>query len=140
MLDMNKKILKQLQIKLEEMKRTLVEQLQSFAKKDPNLKDDWDSRFPKFDHGSLEEAADEVEEYSTRLPIEHSLELKLRDVNLALEKINPSAGSGRAPSAKFRVKKTKYSLCEKCGKPIPQKRLKVSPEARLCLKCQSSGQ
>ena len=141
---MTKKILKELELKLKETKASLEEQLQSFAKKDPNVKDDWDSRFPKFDHGDMEEAADEVEEYSTRLPIEHSLELKLRDVNLALEKINPSAssgrapltGSGRVPSQKLRIKKIKYGVCEKCGKPIPQKRLIVSPEAKLCMKCQ----
>lgn len=117
---MTQKTLKKIQLKLEEMRVSLEEQLQSFAQKDPNLKHDWDSRFPKFDGGNLEEAADEVEEYSARLPIEFSLETKLRDINLALEKI----------------KKGKYGKCEKCGKPIPQKRLVVSPEAKLCMKCQ----
>ncbi len=125
---MNKKILKELQLKLKKTKVSLEEQLRSFAKKDPHLKDDWDSRFPKFDGGHLEEAADEVEEYSNRLPVEHSLELKLRDINSALEKINASAKPG--------AKKRKYGICEKCNKAISQKRLDVSPEAKFCMKCQ----
>ncbi len=69
---------------------------------------------------ALEEASDEVEEYITRLPLEHSLELRLRDINEALEKI----------------KKGKYGKCEQCGKNIPQERLRVSPEAKKCMKCQ----
>jgi len=34
-----------------------------------------------------------------------------------------------------KIKKGKYGVCESCGKKISQKRLKISPEARLCLKC-----
>ncbi len=117
---MNKEKLKKIKLKLEEDKALLEEQLQSFAQKDPNLKDDWDSRFPKTQGGKLEEAADEVEEYSTRLPIEFSLELKLKNVNSALEKL----------------KKDAYGLCEECGKPISEERLTISPEAKNCMKCQ----
>lgn len=117
---MNKKTLKELELKLKKTKASLGEQLQSFANKDPGIKDDWDTRFPKFDGGALEEAADEVEEYSTLLPIEFSLETKLRDINLALEKI----------------KTGEYGKCEKCGKAISKERLNACPEARLCLQCQ----
>ncbi len=117
---MNEKDLEELQKELKESKISIEKQLGSFATKDPNLKHDWDSCYPKFETGSLEEEADEVEEYATRLPIEHSLEIKLRDINLALEK----------------DKKKDYGKCENCGKPIDIKRLKACPEARLCLKCQ----
>ena len=56
-----------------EAKRNLIEQeLQRFAKKDEKLKGDWDTKFPKLngDSGSqtLEEAADEVEEYANKAP------------------------------------------------------------------------
>jgi DnaK suppressor protein len=105
-----------------EAKRDLIEkELQQFAKKDEKLKGDWDTKFPKFNGSSAsqEEAADEVEEYVTKLPIEHNLEMRLQDINLALEKI----------------KKGTYGRCEKCGEPIPEERLKVYPEARFCLKC-----
>lgn len=121
---MNKKLLLELKEKLEKERVTIEEQLKRFAKKDEKLKGDWDTIFPRFDGGeagsaALEKAADEVEEYSTLLPIEYSLELKLKNIDLALEKI----------------KKGKYGRCEKCGKEIPEERLKVSPEARFCLKC-----
>lgn len=120
---MNKKLLQESKKNLENQKTSIEEQLQSFAKKDPNLKDDWDSRFPKDSGGiggqRLEDAADEVEAYVTRLPIEFSLETRLRDINLALENI----------------KNDKYGKCENCGKKIDEKRLKVFPEARLCMKC-----
>ncbi len=121
---MNKKILKKLKEKLEKEKMVIEEQLKRFAKKDERLPEDWDTLFPKWDGeaggAALEKAADEVEEYETLLPIEYALETRLRNINSALEKI----------------KKDKYGICEKCQKEIPIERLKVSPEARFCLKCQ----
>jgi len=120
---MNKKLLLESKQKLEKERTIIEEQLKRFAKKDERLKGDWDTRFPKWDggeagSGALEKAADEVEEYSTLLPIEYNLELKLKNIDLALEKI----------------KKGKYGMCEKCGKKIDEKRLKIYPEARFCLK------
>ena len=110
--------------KLLENKISLEKELSGFADKDKNVKDDWDSNYPQFSRNgsgsqALEEAADEVEEYSTRLPIEFSLETRLRDINLALDKI----------------KRRTYGRCEKCKKQIPQTRLAVYPEARTCQKC-----
>ena len=121
---MNKKLLEELGQKLEKEKIIIEKELEKFAKKDEKLKGDWDTRFPKWDgsevgSAALEKAADEVEEYSTLLPIEYNLELKLKNIDLALEKI----------------KRGKYGMCEKCRKEIDEKRLKVCPEARLCLKC-----
>lgn len=105
--------------------KTVEEELKSIAKKDPELKDDWDSKFPKlngeFGGSAMEIGADEVEAYGNRLPVEYALELKLRDVKLALEKIKKDAGE--------------YGKCEKCGKKIDEKRLKVHPAARLCMDC-----
>lgn len=120
---MNKKLLEELRQKLEKERVIIEEQLKRFAKKDGKLKGDWDTRFPHWGGevggAGLEKAADEVEEYEARLPVEHSLELKLKNIDLALEKI----------------KKGEYEICENCGKKIEEKRLKISPEARLCLKC-----
>jgi RNA polymerase-binding transcription factor DksA len=119
----SKNLLFQLKKGLEKEKKELEEELKTFAKKDEKLEHDWDTRFPHFDGesggGILEKAADEVEEYSTLLPIEYSLELKLREVNLALE----------------RMKKGKYGICQKCQKVIEIERLKFSPEVKLCSKC-----
>ena len=121
---MKKESLESLKKKLEKEKSQIESELKRFAKKDRNLEGDWDTVFPKFNGGVggqiLEEGTDEVEEYSTRLPIEFSLELRLKDINLALDKI----------------KKNKYGICEKCGKKISQSRLTAYPEARTCAKCQ----
>lgn len=117
---MDGKFLQEVKEKLEKNKDALEKQLQAFADADKNLKGDWDTRFPEFNHGgNLEEAADEVEEYEAKLPIEHNLELRLKDTNLALKKL----GQGT------------YGKCEKCGKDVPQERLKIYPEAQFCLSC-----
>jgi len=120
---MDKKLLNELKEKLEKEKTVLEKELEKFAEKDKTVPGDWDTRFPHWDGdsggSSLERAADEVEEYGNLLPVEHGLETRLRDINLALEKIE----------------KGKYGKCEKCGKDIPEERLKVYPEARTCDKC-----
>ena len=121
--DKNNLPLKKLEEKLKKKKISLEQELQKFAQKDKILKDDWDTKFPKFNGGSggqmMEDEAQEVEEYTTKLPLEYNLELHLRDINLALEKI----------------KKGNYGVCEKCGKKIKKERLLVCPEARFCGKC-----
>jgi len=104
---------------LEEKKKQLETELSGFATQDPNVKGDWDSKFPKTPEGNIEEAADEVEEYTTRVHLEFSLEKQLRDVNQALEK----------------VEKGTYGICESCGKKISDDRLKASPEAKTCIQC-----
>lgn len=121
---MTKKLLKELKGKLEKQKTLLETELHKFAEKDKNLKGDWDTRYPQHDGGvgsqALEDAADQVEEYVTLLSIEHNMELRLRDINLALDKI----------------KKGKYGTCGRCGKKISEDRLKIYPEARFCVKCE----
>jgi len=121
---MNKKTLKKLKQNLEKEKERTEKMLEGFAKKDEGVPGDWDTRFPSWDGqesggAALEKAADQVEEYSTLLPIEHNLESRLKNINSALEKI----------------KKRGYGICEKCKKPINLKRLEISPEAKLCQKC-----
>ena len=117
----NKNLLKE---KLEQQKNLLISELQKFAEKDKNLKGDWDTKYPQHNGGvggqQLEDAADQVEEYTTLLSIEHNLELRLQDIEIALKKIE----------------KEDYGKCEKCGKEINSERLEVYPEARLCSDCQ----
>jgi len=52
---MNKKLLQKLKERLEKEKIELEKELQSFAKKDTKPKGDWDTRYPKFNGGGLEE-------------------------------------------------------------------------------------
>jgi DnaK suppressor protein len=122
---MDKSFIKEQKEKLEEIKEKLETQLKSFAKQDENLKDNWKSNFPKLDKAAigdsnLEVAQDEVEEYLNRLSVEHTLEIKLQNVRIALESVDNN----------------QYGKCEKCKKTIPIERLKVCPEARLCLECE----
>jgi DnaK suppressor protein len=124
---MDKKLIEELKEKLESQKNSLTKELESFAKKDDVPKGDWETKYPNRENGSMEEEADEMQEYDNKLSVEHSLELKLKDVNLALEKIGAPSGPGR------------YGTCEKCGKEIEQERLKAAPEAKTHLECLPSG-
>ncbi len=119
---MDKKTIKELKEKLEAEKASLQKELEIFATEDKNSKDNWDARYPNRENGNMEEEADEAQEYDNLVSLEHSLEIKLRDVNLALEKIKNGA----------------YGKCEKCGKEIDEKRLRACPEAKTCLKCNSN--
>ncbi len=119
---MEKKILSELKTKLENEKMALEKELESFATKDKNIENNWDAKRLNAEDTDMEEKADEVEEYDNLLSLEHSLELKLKDVVLALEKIQKGG----------------YGKCEKCGKDVEEKRLMVCPEAKLCIKCNES--
>ncbi len=128
---MNKKLLQELKENLEKKRTALEKELERFAKRDEKVKGDWDTRFPKFDGGeagsaAMEKAADEVEEYSTLLPLEYNLETQLKDINLALGKMEKP----------FAPTRGEYGRCEKCGKEISEERLKVHPEARFCIGCE----
>jgi len=116
---MDKKFIKAQEKKLREEKEKLEKRLKTFSSKNKNVKDDWITKYPQFDDGRLEEEADEVEEYDQLLSVNYALEIELRKINKALEKI----------------KKGSYGFCEKCGKEIPQERLEIYPQAEYCTKC-----
>ncbi len=111
--------MKKYQKKLEKQKKELRSMLERFAEEDDKPEGDWDTVFPQFDGGALEEAADEVEEFDSLRSIEHSLELKLKRTNEAIEKI----------------KKDTYGRCENCEKKINKDRLNLIPEAKKCKEC-----
>ena len=118
---MDKELIQKLKQRLEDEEKSLTKELENFAKKDDVPKGDWETKYPNRENGSMEEEADEVQEYDNLLSVEHSLELKLRDVNIALEKIEKGG----------------YGICEKCGKEIEEERLEAVPEAKLCIKCKN---
>jgi len=121
--NMDKKLQEELKNKLDQEKKEIERELKTFADKDPKLKSDWDTRFPAGSGGAggsvLEDAADQVEEYITRLPVEYTLELRLRDIELAFEK----------------MEKGTYGICENCRGEISEDRLRIHPAARICLNC-----
>jgi DnaK suppressor protein len=107
---------------LEEQRTEIENQLKTFTKKDPHIKDDYDTEFPDLDATqSSDEAAQEVAMYETNLPLEHALEEKLQNINLALKKIEKGI----------------YGACENCGEEIPLGRLETKPEAKNCVACKT---
>ncbi|MDQ5883049.1 MAG: DksA C4-type protein [Patescibacteria group bacterium] len=122
---MEDKLLKELQKKLEAEKILLEKDLSKFADKDKKISYDYDTRFPELDVATRPLASDEnaaeIESYANLLAIEHALELRLKEVEEALEKIKKNDGS--------------YGKCEQCHKEIELERLKANPAAKICLKC-----
>ena len=117
---MDKQLIQELKKKLLEETDLLKKELLKFADKDKKIPDDYDTRFPYLERSSApDEDAEEVEQYETLLALEHSLELRLKDVNDALEKIE----------------KGQYGECENCHQKIEIARLKANPAARFCMKC-----
>ena len=115
---MNLKIYK---TKLEEEKKLLEDELSTLGQVDKT--GDWEAT-PEDemnsqevqDEGDMAERAEDYEERSIKL---NSLEIRLSDVNEALEKIEGD----------------NYGICENCKKEIEEDRLEVNPAARTCKEC-----
>lgn len=72
------------------------------------------------DHG--DEEADEDEENENNMGAAEGLEIRLADINSALDKIKSGA----------------YGICENCNEPIEPEVLKAAPESRFCKNCKLS--
>ena len=112
------------QEKLKEMllteKEAIENELSGFASKNPVVKDDWQTHFHKSDSSDTQdEKARDVTDYEEERAVEQNLELRLKEINETLEKIE----------------KGSYGVCDKCLSPIDQRRLKVIPVARFCVDC-----
>jgi len=83
---MNANFIKERKKTLEKQKRSLEEQLSSFARKSKSLNGGWEALYPDFKGGCIEEEADEVEEYDKRVSLEKMMAEELDKVNLALKK------------------------------------------------------
>lgn len=120
---MNEEKIAELKKKLENKNKVLEGQLAKIAKKDKNLKDDYDAKFENFDSEVMDisNEATEVSNYQDKLSLEATLELQLRDVKKALD----------------RIEQGKYGQCEQCGKEIRLERLEALPHAGICLDCSS---
>ncbi len=116
---MNEQLRAELKALLESSRDKLQKELESFATEDKNLKGNWDAKPVASEDTDMEEKADEMTEYENLVSLEHSLELRLKDVTLALEKMATE----------------KYGTCENCGKEMAEDRLQAAPEARLCMEC-----
>ena len=116
MLDENK--IRELKESLLQEKKSLEENLSKIANPVDTKKGDYEAEYN--DLGSdFEDNATEVDEYSSNISVETTLEVQLREVIEALEKIE----------------KGEYGKCVNCGKEISGERLIVNPSAKTCSDC-----
>jgi len=108
---------KGLKDKLIEEKNRIEMELRKIASKDSE--GDYKAEFEDYGR-EREDNASEVENYTANLGVTESLESELEKINLALKKQENGT----------------YGKCEKCGQPIPEKRLEVYPAAPNCVECQ----
>ncbi|MFW6282857.1 MAG: TraR/DksA family transcriptional regulator [Minisyncoccales bacterium] len=116
---MKNKLKEKLKGKIKEEEKKIKKTLSEFAKENPNLEGDWETEYPNLGLNDLDTEEDEVEEFSTLLPIEYALELKLKDIKKALKKMEEGD----------------YGICEDCNEKIEEARLRASPEAQKCINC-----
>ncbi len=82
--------------------------------------DEWDA-VPEGSNGGVDKAdstevAEKIESYEENLALVSELEARLRNIDAALKRIEDGS----------------YGLCEVCGLPIEDDRLKANPAARTC--------
>ena len=106
---MKPELLSKFKIKLEKLAEDLKEKIEKLEKAQ-DFGDDIDS---------LEEEADETEEFGNRMALAGGHREQLANINSALEKI----------------KEKKYGICEECGKEISEDVLDAAPESKLCKEC-----
>lgn len=117
---MEQKKLKKLKEDLVREKEEIESELERFTTKSPVMKNDYRAVFPKSDQSdTLDEQAHNVTEYGQDIEVEQNLELRLREINETLEKINSGA----------------YGVCNRCQSPIEENRLEAMPVAKLCVDC-----
>lgn len=121
---MEEKTIEKLKKILEERKAKVEKDLESIAKKDPNMKGDYDAKYPDFGLSqSTDEDALEVQAYENNLSVEYALEIRLQKINQALEK----------------MAKGTYGICDNCGQEIDVRRLEAMPETTTCTTCQKKA-
>ncbi|MFH1990718.1 MAG: TraR/DksA C4-type zinc finger protein [Patescibacteria group bacterium] len=119
---LEQKILEELQISLEKERDLLTKELETIATPDPNVKGDWDIKHSEWGENQITsqeelesgESVNEIDEDMKNKALSDSLELRLRDVNDALE----------------RMKDGTYGICDFCKKEIPIERLEANPAAK----------
>jgi DnaK suppressor protein len=112
------KILKELETALIKEKNDLEKGLAGIAKPVDKKEGDYVPSFEEIGT-DRDDNATEVEQYSDNLPVELTLEAKLKNVLDALERMGQGA----------------FGICEKCHQEIDIERLKINPSAKTCVKC-----
>lgn len=110
--------LEELRGALEAEKDSLEEDLASHGRMQSDT-GDWQGASTGFSGEEADpiDAADQIEELVTNVPLVEELEARHKDVEDALEKMDSGT----------------YGMCEECGEPIPMDRLEANPAARTCI-------
>lgn len=101
----------------------LTKELETIATPDPNVKGDWDIKHEEWSEDQItsrealesDESVNESDEDMKNKALSDRLELKLKDVNDALARIENGT----------------YGICGICQKEIPAERLKANPAASM---------
>ncbi len=118
---LDQKTIDELKTALEKERELLISELKTIATPDPNLKDDWNVRHFEWSEDQItseealesDESVNESDEDMKNKALSDHLELRLRDVNNALKRMEDGT----------------YGICEVCKEPIPLERLKANPAA-----------
>jgi len=118
---MNKKELEDIKTELEQEKARLELELTDIGKINSVDHHDWTGNAGDYEVGTADKniLADAIEEATTNDGITDELEIRLMNVNKAIERMNKE-GIGK---------------CEKCGNVIPAARLKANAAATTCVDC-----
>lgn len=103
---------------LEAEKDSVEEELASHGRMQSDT-GDWQGSSAGFEGEEADplDVADQIEELATNTPLVEELELRHKDIEEALEKIDNGT----------------YGACEECGEAIPADRLEANPAARTCI-------
>ncbi|MDD4358775.1 MAG: TraR/DksA C4-type zinc finger protein [Candidatus Pacebacteria bacterium] len=117
----DKEFLEKQKERLKKEKEDVTKLLSNFAERDKEDAQNWETKYPDMNHSDIdpEDQVDEVEEFVDLLPAEYALEVRLKNVNEALKKIEEGV----------------YGVCENCNRPITVERLEANPSAKKCLDC-----
>ncbi len=119
---LTQKTLEELKSALTKERETLIGELETIATPDPHLKDDWDVKHSEWGENQITsneeleagESVNESDEDMKNKALSDHLELRLREVNDALERMDGGT----------------YGICEVCKEPIPLERLEANPAAK----------
>ncbi len=107
------------QKQLQEEKTKIEAELGTVATRNPDAPQDWNVSYPDMNVAvsAQDEVADQEEEYENRVPMEAGLEVRLKEIDAALERINHGT----------------YGICDIDHEPIEEERLRANPAASTCV-------
>ena len=110
--------IEKLKTKLVEEKTALEASLVDVGQKNPSNKEDWEGKPEQIDAERSDkiDTADNIEEYETNSAITAELEIRLKNIDAALA----------------RIENDTYGICKVCGEKIEDDRLEANPAATTC--------